>query len=62
MFCIKCSKEISDCTCPDINQRMKEASNSPYISMRWCAKCDSHYSKCKCENPDWKVRTNGELR
>jgi hypothetical protein len=24
-----------------------------YHIIRWCKRCDRHYSKCKCKNPEW---------
>lgn len=52
MFCAKCQKDLSECSCPDIKERLASLKNSPYLAMKWCVKCDNHYSQCRCENPE----------
>jgi hypothetical protein len=62
MFCGICNRELEDCVCANLTERMRKASgpNGPLAS-KWCAGCDNHYTGCKCAEPDWKIRTNGEL-
>ena len=31
------------------------------LAARWCAVCDKHYRFCKCVEPDWKLRNEGQL-
>jgi uncharacterized protein with PIN domain len=57
MWCCKCDKELSECTCPDIKERLASLSKSPYLATRWCKKCDNHYSQCKCAEPEWVIKT-----
>lgn len=57
MFCTKCQKDLSECTCEDIKERLAKISESPHIATRWCVKCDNHYSQCKCENPVWGIKS-----
>ena len=61
MFCVKCQKDVSDCTCPDIAERLRSLSDGSHHIQRWCLACDQHYSQCKCENPVWGMRTGGKL-
>lgn len=55
MYCAKCQKDLSKCTCPDIKERLASLKNSPYLAMKWCVKCDNHYSQCKCESPEFTI-------
>ena len=50
MWCSKCQKDLSECTCDDIEERLSQVSNPAY---RACALCGMHYSRCKCKNPVW---------
>jgi hypothetical protein len=63
MWCAKCNHELSECTCPDIEERLRSLSgeSGPLVS-RWCILCDKHYSQCKCEAPTWVMRMGGKLR
>ena len=51
MWCVQCSKHLSQCNCPDLQDRLK--SLGEHVIYRKCLICDQHYSKCKCENPNW---------
>lgn len=56
MFCAKCQNDLSECTCPDIKERLKKISERNNILTKWCAECDNHYSQCKCKNPSWTIK------
>lgn len=60
MFCAKCQNDLADCTCPDIEERLAEIADSPYIIYRACLKCRNHYARCRCEKPEWG--TSEQLR
>lgn len=62
MWCAKCNHELSDCACPDIQERLRSLSRSPNIISRWCLTCDKHYSQCKCETPVWGTRSGGQTK
>lgn len=62
MTCGKCNHGIGDCICPDADQRLREASDSEFILFKWCRKCDKHYARCKCEEPDFGVRSGGVVQ
>lgn len=57
MWCAKCKQHLSKCECPDLKERLKRLSESPYIATKWCTKCDNHYNLCQCEEPDWTIKT-----
>lgn len=33
MYCMKCNKNIINCTCPDIEERLKSLQKNPVISI-----------------------------
>ncbi len=51
MFCAKCNKDFRECTCEDLDERLRSLGNS--LIYRMCKKCGKHYARCKCENPEW---------
>jgi hypothetical protein len=51
MYCNKCQKDIADCTCPDIDDRL--ASLTGTMIYRKCKKCGKHYARCQCKDPEW---------
>jgi len=53
MWCSKCQKELSECICDDLEERLAKLRNSEFLVMKWCARCDKHYAVCKCEDPVW---------
>jgi len=59
MFCCKCQNDLSDCICEDLKERLASLNNSPYFIYRKCRKCNLHYSKCKCGEPDWTTSHEG---
>jgi len=58
MFCVKCQKNLADCICPDLEERLKDAASSGYFVYKYCKKCGHHYAKCKCENPEWDIKNS----
>ena len=48
MFCAKCQNEISDCTCPDIKERLESLARHPNLAIEFCANCGKHHARCKC--------------
>jgi len=54
MWCMKCNKDLSKCTCSDLQERLFSVAG-PYFAYKMCAKCKKHHAQCKCENPDWKI-------
>ena len=51
MICSKCQKDIDECQCEDIDNRIESLKDS--ILYRKCKICEKHYARCKCENPIW---------
>jgi hypothetical protein len=61
MVCMKCNNPLSTCTCADREERMRTASDSPHVAVKWCIKCDKAYHFCKCAEPDFKMRVKGQI-
>jgi len=59
MWCGKCNNDLSECTCPDIDEWLASLNNSPHFIYKKCRICNKHYSRCKCENPDWTSSHDG---
>lgn len=59
MYCMKCQNDLLDCTCDDLEERLASLKNSPKIIYKKCRKCDRHYARCKCEEPDWTTSRDG---
>ena len=53
MWCCKCDKDLSECTCPDLKERLGRAVAGGHVVYRKCVKCGEHYSRCKCLQPEW---------
>jgi len=56
MWCMKCNKHLSQCTCSDLEERLDKATAGGGFVYRRCAKCGKHYERCKCKNPNWEIR------
>ena len=58
MFCIRCQNDVSDCICPDIEERLR--SIQTHVAQRMCTKCDQHVDRCICylegAEPETQVR------
>lgn len=61
MWCTKCNRDISECTCDDIKERIARANESPHVLIRVCLKCGEHYSRCKCTKPEWNIKLTKEM-
>jgi len=59
VFCMKCKNDLSQCTCPDLDERLASLNNSPHFIYRKCRKCGKHYDRCKCPIPDWTTSHDG---
>lgn len=53
MFCIKCQKDLSQCECPDLQERLDKIASGGHFVYRQCKVCGKHYDLCKCKNPIW---------
>lgn len=56
MWCMKCNKHLSECTCADLEERLDKATSAGGFVYRRCGKCGKHYERCKCKNPNWEIR------
>jgi hypothetical protein len=60
MFCGKCQSELSECTCPDLEERLNKAVDAGVFVYRYCKICNKHYERCKCKKPIWDVKNKEE--
>jgi len=56
MWCAKCQRDLSKCTCEDLEERLNSAVKAGSLAYRYCKKCNKHYAKCKCKNPKWGIK------
>lgn len=56
MFCMKCQKDLSQCTCADLEERLNDAVAEGGFVYRYCKLCGKHYEKCKCKKPIWGIK------
>jgi len=58
---MKCNKHVGDCDCPDIQERLSGLGGAgTNTAVKVCRKCEQHYARCKCPEPDFFVRIEGE--
>ena len=58
MWCTICEQHLSECKCPDIEERLARlATLLAPVAMKWCRTCDKHHDRCTCVEPDFYVRT-----
>ena len=55
---MRCDKHLSQCICPDINERLRGATEGGRFVYKKCAICGKHYELCNCENPQWTIEHN----
>lgn len=60
MWCCKCKRDLSECICPDLNERLAGAVGGGYFIYRKCRKCREHYTRCKCAEPEWTLEGEGQ--
>ncbi len=54
MFCMICKKNLSECTCDDLEERLRNVAEGGNFVYRECTKCGKHYDRCKCKKPNFK--------
>lgn len=62
MFCCRCQKDLSECTCEDLEERLKDAVAGGQFVYKYCKKCGHHYAKCKCDDPEWSIKTDKNVK
>src|ERR1700687_3810717 len=63
MTCLACHKSVSDCSCPDIDERLHAIAYGPEMTeviVKWCRHCDKHYARCHCETPAFFIISAGQ--
>jgi len=53
---MKCNKHLSQCICPDLEERLDGAVLGGHFVYTSCKKCGKHYERCKCEKPEWEIK------
>jgi len=56
MFCCICQKELSECTCTNLEDRLDRAVVAGKFIYKYCKKCGKHYERCKCKKPEWGIK------
>ena len=53
---------MADCQCPDRDEQLRKIAYDPksYVAFKWCRKCDKHYARCKCEQPEFYAILRGK--
>jgi copper chaperone CopZ len=46
MYCIRCQNDVADCTCPDIEERLR--SIQTHVAQMTCTACAQHVDRCLC--------------
>jgi hypothetical protein len=46
MFCIRCQREVYECICPDIEERLRSIQD--VVAQAMCTKCHKHVDRCIC--------------
>ena len=60
MWCMKCQKHLSECSCTDLEDRLNSAVGKGSFVYKYCITCGKHYERCKCSNPIWRIKNKGE--
>jgi len=56
MWCMKCNKHLSECDCPDLEERLNSIASKGVFAYKCCKKCGKHYERCRCDNPEWEIK------
>ena len=51
MFCCKCQRDLSECVCPDLKERLEALRNSPFIHQPSCVDKPLLENKMNKEQP-----------
>ena len=56
MWCVTCQRELADCTCPDIEERLASLkAPGTHVATTWCRKCKKHAERCSCAIPEFEL-------
>lgn len=58
MWCGVCNRDLSECVCHDLQERLSRLTDAPgsRVAIKWCRRCGLSYHKCCCDEPDFYVR------
>lgn len=55
MYCVKCCNDLSDCVCPDIDERLAQLAAGGHVAFATCPECGRHVDRCRCESEPEEV-------
>jgi len=61
MKCGRCRKELNECLCEDIEERLDADLKAGHVTFKYCKKCDKQWQRCKCEKPEWGIKGMREM-
>lgn len=62
LSCDACNRNIADCICPDIDERLRVAATdleSNFIA-KWCVGCNKYWARCRCAAPQFRIFSGGQ--
>jgi len=62
MWCMECNQHLTNCDCPDLQERLADLLSSKHLTCRMCTKCGKHYAVCECEDPEWAMSNGGDAQ
>jgi hypothetical protein len=58
LTCTVCDRAVSDCRCPDIDDRLRRIAHGREMTdvmFKWCRRCDKHSARCLCATPQFFI-------
>lgn len=47
MWCIQCERQLHECTCPDLQDRLKVLGQSEHLALTYCSGCGEYAPLCQ---------------
>jgi hypothetical protein len=61
MWCCKCNRDLGECVCPDLAERLASLAKSPHLALSSCKVCGKYQPRCICaDGPTTQVVLGGE--
>ncbi len=48
MWCMGCQKDLYECSCPDMEERMDKLAQCKHLLLPKCGRCEKIVYACKC--------------
>lgn len=52
MWCGICQRDLVECVCPDLEERLAKAQAGGHFITLWCQSCGLHKDRCRCAEPN----------